>query len=199
MSVWREPAQPLPPGPVLFVDRDGVLVEERHYLAAAADVALLPGAAAALARARDAGLRIVGVSNQSGLARGHFGPAEFAAVMARLEELLAAAGAAWDAFYYCPHGPDDGCGCRKPRPGLLEEAARRVPWRGHRAWVVGDKESDVALARGADLEAVHVLTGHGAAEAPRVAARWGGDPRVRRAADLAAAVDLILAGRGGKP
>lgn len=199
MSVWREPEQRLAPGPVLFVDRDGVLVAERHYLASAADVDLLPGAAGALARARAAGLRVVGVSNQSGLARGLFGPAEFAAVMERVDELLAAAGAAWDAFYYCPHGPADGCACRKPAPGLLEEAARRVPWRGHPAWVVGDKESDVALARAAGLVAVHVLTGHGGEEAPCVAARWGRDPHVQQAPDLAAAVDLVLATLDRRP
>ena len=74
-----------------------------------------------------------------------------------------------------------------------------MPWLADRSWVVGDKESDVALARAAGLGAVHVLTGHGAAEAVAVEDRWAADPRVRRAADVAAAVDLILAEPDGAP
>jgi D-glycero-D-manno-heptose 1,7-bisphosphate phosphatase len=196
VTVWREPAATLEPGAVLFLDRDGVLVEERHYLADPAEVVLLPGAAAGLARARAAGYRLVGVSNQSGLGRGRFGPAAFAAVMERLEALLEDAGVRLDAFYYCPHGPDEGCRCRKPQPGLLLEAARRVPWVAATSWVIGDKASDVALAREAGLGAVHVRTGHGEQEASRVAARWADDPRVLQAADLAEAVALVLASGG---
>ena len=199
MSVWHEPPTALGPAPVLFVDRDGVLMEDRHYLADPEGVVLVPGAARALVRAREGGLRIVGISNQSGLGRGLFGPDEFAAVMQRFLALLVAAGARLDAFYYCPHGPDEGCSCRKPGPGLLQEASHRVPWVPERSWVIGDKGSDVELGRAAGLGAVHVLTGHGATEAACIAARWSDDPRVLQAADLAAAVDAILAADGGGP
>jgi len=178
---------------VLFLDRDGVVVEERCYLADPADVALVPGAAAAMARARRAGFALVGVSNQSGIGRGHFTLDQFAAVMERLDALLAAAGAAFDAFAYCPHAPGDGCACRKPATGQLDELHGSVPWLPKRSWLVGDKESDVALARRAGLRAVHVATGHGADEAAVVQSKWGHDPRVLAAADLPAAVAVILA------
>ena len=198
MTAWREPAAPLPAGPVLFVDRDGVVIEDRDYLADPDGVVLVPGAAAALARARDAGFSLVGLSNQSGVGRGYFGEPELAAVMTRCDELLAAAGVRLDAVHYCPHAPDAGCRCRKPRPGLLDDAARTVPYAAESSWMVGDKASDVALARDAGLGAVHVLTGHGAAERAAVAARWGADPRVLRAADLGAAVERILAANPGE-
>jgi len=187
----------MPVGPVLFVDRDGVIIEDRHYLADPADVALIPGAADALVRARQAGFALVGVSNQSGVGRGRFGEAELARVMARLDELLQAQSAGLDASYYCPHAPEHQCTCRKPRPGLLEEAARRVPWLPGSSWVVGDKESDVRLGRDAGLGAVLVLTGHGADEVKRVRREWGDDPRVLVAADLAEAVAKIIMSPGG--
>lgn len=193
MSVWREPAICGAAGPVLFLDRDGVVIVDRNYLADPEQVALIPGVAAAMARARAAGFALVGVSNQSGLGRGLFGPSDFAAVMRRLEEQLAAAGARFDAFYYCPHAPGQDCRCRKPEPGLLEEASRRVPFVPDLSWVIGDKASDVALARAAGLGAVLVHTGYGVAEAASVRARWGDDPRVLQAVDLPGAVSAILA------
>ncbi len=200
MTVWREPAAPLPAGPVLFLDRDGVVIADRNYLADPRDVVLLPGAARAMARARTCGFRLVGLSNQSGLGRGLFGPDSLAAVMDRMDELLAEAGTGFDAFHYCPHAPDAGCGCRKPQPGLLADAARRVPYDPAGSWMVGDKPTDIELGRNAGLGAVLVHTGYGAAAAAEVAARWGADPRVLQAADLAGAVAGILAaGRKDTP
>lgn len=196
MSTWREPAMALATGSVLFVDRDGVVIEDRNYLADPAEVALIPGAAEALARARKAGFRLVGVSNQSGLGRGRFSEADLERVMTRVDELLTDASAPLDAMHYCPHAPDDGCPCRKPRRGLLDEAARRTPFLAESSWVVGDKESDVRLGRDAGLGAVLVLTGHGAAEEEYVREQWGDDPRVLIAADLAGAVSRILATTG---
>jgi D-glycero-D-manno-heptose 1,7-bisphosphate phosphatase len=200
VSVWHEPAVVRDPGPVLFLDRDGVVIEDRHYLADPADVVLVPGAAAAIRAARAAGYAVVGVSNQSGIGRGRFGEADFARVMVRLDGLLAAEGAAFDAFYYCPHGPQDGCRCRKPRPGLLEEAADRLPWQAQTSWLVGDKASDIRLARDADLGAVLVRTGYGGGEEAEVRRIWAGDEMVHLAADLPAAVALLLArDRDGTP
>ena len=99
MSTWREPAVALPSGRVLFVDRDGVIIEDRHYLADPAEVALIPGAAKALARARLAGFTLVGVSNQSGIGRGRFSEAELDRVMTRMDELLTRASAPLDAMH----------------------------------------------------------------------------------------------------
>lgn len=184
---------PRPAGPVLFLDRDGVVVEDRHYLSDPEEVVLVPGAAEAMAAARGAGFALVGVSNQSGIGRGRFTVEEFMAVMVRLDELLAAAGASFDAFAYCPHAPDQDCACRKPETGQLDELRPSVPWIRERSWVVGDKESDVALARRAGLRAVHVATGWGAEQASLVRDRWGDDTHVLSAPDLPTAVTLILA------
>ena len=185
-------------GPVLFLDRDGVVVMEKDYLRNQDEVELVAGAAAAIAAARDAGFLIVGVSNQSGLGRGLFGPGEFESVMVRLDELLAAAGASFDAFFYCPHAPSDGCSCRKPGPGMLEEAVRHFSWSDQDSWVVGDKASDILFGRQAGLGAVLVRTGYGVGQEMEVSKKWGEDGRVFVADDLSDAVRMILDGKPGK-
>ncbi len=198
MTVWKRP--PYVPGatprPVLFLDRDGVVIRDRDYLADPAQVEVLAGAADAMRRARAAGFLLIGVSNQSGLGRGYFTRAEFGAVMARLEADLATAGVSFDGFYYCPHAPTDGCQCRKPQPGLLTEAALTVPWDPAQSWVVGDKISDVSLGQEAGLGSVLVRTGYGAQYEVEVRKRWSACARVLVADDLAQAVDLILARTG---
>ena len=179
-----------PPGsPALFLDRDGVLVEEKDYLCDPESVRLIPGVTGALARARAAGYFLIGVSNQSGLGRGRFTSDQFAAVMARMTVLLRETDGGLDDFYYCPHGPDDGCRCRKPARGLLDEAAQHHRWDDGRSWVIGDKISDVDLALDASLRPALVRTGYGREQELRLGARRG----VLVADDLAAAVDVILA------
>jgi len=199
--IWRSPPSgTLKSGPALFLDRDGVVIVDKDYLSDPEGVELVPGAAAAMARAARAGYLLIGLSNQSGLGRGRFGQAELEAVMARVDRELSRQGVALDAMYYCPHAPEAGCRCRKPGPGLLEEAAASFRWEAARSWVVGDKASDVELGRRHGLGAVLVGTGYGAGEAACVSAGWPADPLVRQAADLAAAVELILgadAGAGG--
>ena len=191
--IWRAPVSTSPrEGPVLFIDRDGVVIVDRDYLDDPAGVELLPGVPGALRAAAAAGFALVGISNQSGVGRGRFGMAELAAVMRRVDEALADAGAPLDAMYYCPHAPHEGCRCRKPGPGLLEEAAAAFRWEPGRSWVIGDKASDVELGRRHGLGAVLVATGYGADEHGKVAAARPGDARVLFAADLAAAVALIL-------
>lgn len=175
--------------PVIFLDRDGVLLVEKDYLSDPADVELTDGVPAALCRARERGYLLIGVSNQSGLGRGRFTAAQFQSVMTRFDELLQAAGCPLDGFYYCPHAPHDGCACRKPAPGLLQEAAADWTWDPERAWVVGDKVSDVDLALHSGMRAVLVLTGHGAQQAPKLGERRG----VFVVQDLPAAVERILA------
>lgn len=191
--IWKSPPTGIiRTGPALFLDRDGVVIVDRDYLSDPDGVELVPGAAAAMARAAAAGYLLIGLSNQSGLGRGRFGPAELEAVMARVDLELARHGVAFDAMYYCPHAPADGCRCRKPGPGLLEEAAASFRWDASRSWVIGDKASDVDLGRRHGLGAVLVGTGHGAGEGAAVATAWPDDPLVVLAADLAAAVGLIL-------
>jgi D-glycero-D-manno-heptose 1,7-bisphosphate phosphatase len=190
VSRWPADALPPPgaPAPALFLDRDGVVIVEKDYLREARQVELFPGVTEALRRARDAGFLLVGVSNQSGLGRGHFTLADLDAVMGRLDALLRAAGVPLDAFFYCPHAPQDGCDCRKPAPGLLAEAARHLAWDPARSWVIGDKISDVDLALGAGLRACLVRTGYGSQQERRLGERAG----VLIADDLLAAVAAIL-------
>lgn len=184
-------------GPVLFLDRDGVVIDDRNYLSDPENVELVPGAAFAMGAARKSGYALLGVSNQSGLGRGLFGPGDFDAVMKKIEKLLSESGSEFDGFYYCPHAPDEKCICRKPGPGLLAEAAESCTWDPLRSWVVGDKASDVALGRDHGLGSVLVRTGYGKKSEDEVRARWEGDPRVLLADDLASAWVAIQATEGG--
>ena len=135
--------------PAVVLDRDGTLIHDRHYLADPAGVELLPGAAEAVARFNRAGLFVALVTNQSGIGRGYFGEAEYAAVHARLVELLAAAGARLDAEYHCPlsHVDPDPHHDRKPGPGMYLRAAREHGLDVAASWYVGDRLRDVAPAR----------------------------------------------------
>ena len=190
-SCLREPPRDgpdAPPAPVVFVDRDGVIIEDTDYISDPAEVRLLPGAATALARAAAAGVRLVIVTNQSGIGRGFYSEGDFAAVQARVDELLAEAGVRVDGIYYCPHGPDATCNCRKPRPGMLDAAGRRLRWHSRRAWMVGDKLSDLDLGRHFGLESYLVRTGRGRESAAGLVPARG----VSVVDDLARAVDRIL-------
>jgi D-glycero-D-manno-heptose 1,7-bisphosphate phosphatase len=122
----------------LFLDRDGTLIVDVGYPRDPAQVAILPGAAAALA-ALPADVALVIVTNQSGLARGLVTPAEAAAVQTEVERQFAAAGVRFAGVYVCPHGPDDGCRCRKPAPGMLLDAARDLGLDLARSLMIGDK------------------------------------------------------------
>ncbi|HLI12617.1 MAG TPA: HAD-IIIA family hydrolase [Alphaproteobacteria bacterium] len=165
-------------GAGLFLDRDGVVAEEVGFLHRAADAALVPGAAAVIAAANKRGLPVVLVTNQSGIGRGYYGWQEFAEVQEAILDRLAAAGARIDAVYACahyPHGqpPYDHPNhpARKPNPGMLLRAAAALDIDLGRSWLVGDRSVDVEAARAAGLAgALHVLTGHGAAERDKVAA-----------------------------
>lgn len=152
------------PRPGVLIDRDGTLIEDRHYLADPDGVVLIPGAGAAVARWNAGGVPIGVLSNQSGVARGYFDEAAVAAVHHRLGELLASMGARLDGIWYCPHHPDHGgpCACRKPAPGLAQRAAEALGLDLARSWVVGDKACDVELAARVGATGVLVRTGHGA-------------------------------------
>lgn len=165
---------------VLF-DRDGTLVVDVPYNGDPARVRPVAGAAEALERLRRAGLPLAVVSNQSGVARGWLTPEQVDAVNRRVDELLGP----FVAFVVCPHGPAEGCGCRKPRPGMVLAAAARLGVRPDACAVVGDIGADVDAARAAGARPVLVPTD--ATRREEVAAA----PEV--AADLSAAADLLLA------
>ncbi len=167
-----EQAAPWRGRPALFVDRDGVLVEEVGYLHRPDDVRLIPGAAAVVAAANRAGLAVVLITNQSGIGRGYYGWPEFQDTQARISADLAAAGAALDAVLACPHHPEaeppyrhPAHPCRKPRPGMILRAAERLGLDLAGSWIVGDRALDLEAGRAAGLAGgVQVASGHGAGE-----------------------------------
>jgi D-glycero-D-manno-heptose 1,7-bisphosphate phosphatase len=128
----------------VFLDRDGTIIEDVHYLSRPEQIRILPGAAEAIARVNALLIPVIIVTNQSGIARGIFSIEDHAAISAKLTELLAASGAGIDASYFCPHAPEDGCDCRKPGTLLFRQAARDLPGVDlTRALYIGDRLRDV--------------------------------------------------------
>ncbi len=148
--------------PWLVLDRDGTLVRECHYLRHPDQLELLPGAVPGLRMLTQYGVPVVVVTNQSAVGRGMLDHAQLGRIHARLDWLLQQHGVRVQGIYYCPHRPEEGCRCRKPAPGLLEEAARDLELDPAQAVVVGDKPCDVELALAVGATGVLVRTGYGA-------------------------------------
>jgi D-glycero-D-manno-heptose 1,7-bisphosphate phosphatase len=136
------------PRPAVFLDRDGTIIHDAEYLRDPKDVELLPGVARAIARLNGHDIPVIVVTNQSGIARGLLTHDDYAAVRARLDELLAAESARIDASYACPHHPDftGVCDCRKPATLLYRQAAAEHAIDLTRSTFVGDRWRDVAPA-----------------------------------------------------
>ena len=130
-----------------FLDRDGTIVADKHYLADPAGLELLPNAVEGLRELRNLGARLVVVTNQSGVGRGYFAAEAVERMHARLRELLAAHGIELDGVYVCPHAPDDGCACRKPGSALFERAAADLGLDLGASFMVGDTDVDVEAGR----------------------------------------------------
>jgi heptosyltransferase-2 len=189
--------------PAAFLDRDGTIIEELGYLGDPDQIRLIPGAIEALQALQRAGYRLVLITNQAGVARGLITEADVHRVNERLRTLLTEAGVRLDGIYYCPHHPEYGppeyrqdCGCRKPKPGMVERAVRELGLDPARSVVIGDHSSDAALARSfRGMQGVLLLTGHGAEQWQKIQAGTLPAPD-QAAADLAAAVQWVLAHRG---
>jgi D-glycero-D-manno-heptose 1,7-bisphosphate phosphatase len=177
--------------PAVFLDRDGTIAEEVGYLNHVSRFRMFPFAAAAIRSLNDAKLPVVLVTNQSGVGRGYFPESLVDAVHKTMTEQLVADGAHLDGIYYCPHVSSDGCHCRKPNLGMLEQAARELKLDLSRSFVVGDRYGDLELARRAGAKGILVRTGYGAGEMEWHAAKWEHTPDFV-ADDLASAVDWIL-------
>lgn len=146
-----------------FLDRDGVIIRQVEYLKDPAEVELIPGAVEALRAIHRNGFLAVVVSNQSGIARGRFTRQDLDKVQARLYELLAAAGEKLDGFYFCPHDPHvEECRCRKPRPGMILDAARDLDIDIGQSFMIGDRPADLetGIAAGCRNSAM-TRTGYG--------------------------------------
>jgi D-glycero-D-manno-heptose 1,7-bisphosphate phosphatase len=148
-------------GRFVLLDRDGTINEEVDHLDQPDQVALIPGAAAALRDLRSAGLGLVVLTNQANVGRGLLSPDRLEEIHARLAALLSDEGVRLDGLYVCPHAPEDGCDCRKPRAGLALRAAMDHGFRPDDAFVVGDHAADMGLGRAIGAVTILVRTGHG--------------------------------------
>ena len=151
------------PNKAVFLDRDGTLITNRHYGADPDEIELIDGVVEGLLRLREAGYRLVLVSNQSGVARGYFDEAAVACMHYRLQRMLDTYGAALDGLEYCPHHPEGivspyavECACRKPAPGMLRRAARKHGVNLSASWMVGDIKDDVEAGRRAGARTILV-------------------------------------------
>jgi D-glycero-D-manno-heptose 1,7-bisphosphate phosphatase len=182
--------------PAVFLDRDGTLIEDVGYLDRLDQMMVFPWTVDVIRALNRAGLAVVVVTNQSGIARGLFTEAFVEETHRHLSARLAAGGARIDAYYYCPHHPDGvveayrrRCDCRKPASGLVDRAVRDLNLDPARAFVVGDKWLDIGLARAVGARGILVRTGTGAAEEARPQSGISADAIVD---NLAAAASWIL-------
>jgi len=146
MSAGCEPQMAKKPGFAVFVDRDGTMVLDKHYLADPTRLDIIPTVPEGIKRLNDAGIPVIIVTNQSGVARGIFDEAILELIHQRLLEILEDRGAIVDGLYYCPHMPDAGCDCRKPKPGMLLRAKKEHGFDLRKSYVIGDRMMDIEMA-----------------------------------------------------
>lgn len=180
------------------MDRDGTMTVEGGYINHPSRLKLIPGTAEAVRTLNESGVHAVVTTNQAGVARGYFTEDLIHVVHDRMRELLAKQGAKLDAVYYCPHHPREGgpgyridCNCRKPGPGMIEQACNELPIDLSRSYMVGDKISDSEFGHRLGLRTVMVLTGYGRGEYEYQRKDWKDKPDYV-AKDLRAAVKWIL-------
>jgi D-glycero-D-manno-heptose 1,7-bisphosphate phosphatase len=146
----------------ILLDRDGTIIQERHYLSDPDQVELVHGAADGLRRLSVMGLSLIVITNQSGIGRGFFDAAQLTLIHRRLCELLAQERVYLHGIYHCPHTPADDCPCRKPSPGLVARASAEWGFDPHSAFVIGDKPCDIELGQRLGATTFLVRTGYGA-------------------------------------
>jgi len=174
---------------LIILDRDGVINEDSDdYIKSPEEWLPIPGSLQAIARLTQAGYSVVVASNQSGLARGLFDSETLQRIHDKMRCAVTAAGGVIDAIFFCPHGPGDGCECRKPKPGLLREIAARLQVDLGGVPAIGDSLRDIQAAQAAGARPILVRTGKGAA----AVAEGKGLAGVEVYADLAAAADALL-------
>ena len=147
---------------LLILDRDGVINEDSDaFIKSPEEWIPIPGSLEAVAAANQKGYRVVVISNQSGLARGLFDIAALNRIHAKMLREVARFGGRIEAIYFCPHGPNDDCSCRKPLPGMLTDLARRLDTDLGTATLIGDRGTDLAAGAAVGATRVLVRTGHG--------------------------------------
>lgn len=177
---------------ILILDRDGVINQDSDAFVKNADEWIpLPGSIEAIAKLYQAGWTLAIATNQSGLARGKFTQADLDAQHAKMLDLIHAAGGDLHAITWCPHGPDEGCRCRKPEPGLLEQISQRLDLDLNGAIMVGDALRDLQAGQAMGCQAVLVRTGKG----EKTLAAGEGLEEVLVVADLAELAERLLTGK----
>lgn len=144
----------------VFLDRDGTLIEEVDFLSRVEDLRVFPFTKQALELLRSNGFRLFVITNQSGIARGFYTEDAMHAIHREIQNEV---GGLIDAFFFCPHLPDAGCECRKPKLGMIDSVRELFPVDRASSWVIGDKLLDVETARVAGMNAAMVRTGYGKA------------------------------------
>jgi D-glycero-D-manno-heptose 1,7-bisphosphate phosphatase len=148
---------------LVILDRDGVInYDSEDYIKSPDEWKPYPSSLAAIARLNAAGHKVVVATNQSGVGRDFYSLAVLSKIHYKMEEALKDAGGHLDGIYFCPHHPDDGCECRKPRPGMLFAIAEDFPDLFPEAVFVGDSARDMMAAKNAGCQGVLVKTGNGA-------------------------------------
>ena len=145
----------------VILDRDGTIIVEKKYLSDPAQVELVAQAASGLQKMQAMNLGLVVVTNQSGIGRGKFTTERLAAVHERMRQLLAQEQIELAGIYHCPHLPDEGCACRKPKPGLIKQAAQELGFDPTESFVIGDKTCDLEAGRRVGATTFLVRTGYG--------------------------------------
>jgi len=146
----------------VLLDRDGTIIVDKNYLSDHRQAELIPLAAAGLRKMREMGLGLLVISNQSGVGRGYFSLDEVKRVHDRMVELLRAEGVELEGVWFCPHAPEEACACRKPKTGLVEQAAAKLGFEPALCFVIGDKSADIDLGRALKAKTILVRTGNGA-------------------------------------
>ena len=169
--------------PALFIDRDGTISEEVGYVNHPSRFRVFPYSAEAIRKLNDAGWLAIVITNQAGVARGYFSEDVIHKIHDQLTRDLEAGSAKLDAIYYCAHHPSVGeppyrldCDCRKPKPGLIEQAAKDFEIDLSASWMAGDRYSDIELAHNAGLRSVFVLSGYGRGEWEYQSHNWQQQP-----------------------
>lgn len=172
--------------PAVFLDRDGVLIHEAHYLSCLDQIKLYDDVAEGLKRLKESGFLLIMVTNQSGVSRGYFDETFVKDAYKKINQDLASSGVSLDAIYYCPHHPKGNapyniaCNCRKPAPGMIQNACQDFEIDLDHSFMIGDKLCDIELAVNGGVKGIQLRTGHGEEEVEKVQAAHPGTPTFER-------------------
>lgn len=180
-----------PASPIIFIDRDGVINEDPigDYVKCWKDFRFIPGVLEALKKLARAGFGIVIISNQAGVGDGEYSEEALGDITDKMKAELKKNGIPVKGIYYCLHGKEAGCDCRKPKVGLFEQASRDFAFQPAKTYFIGDKWSDVQAGKSFGLKTIFVLTGHGSADRHKL---QGDSQPEKILPSLAEAVDYVL-------